>query len=158
MHTQHSALEFSITQAWHANTKAMCTKHLTLQMCYISTYGTLKYPIIDNDTSCTKLLSKGKKVSYMWLASIYTSSISSTLRSRSQGLILTLDTVCQVAHKNCIFWMQKWSWWLYGGSMSKSVGYLWAAIEIPCYFHENGGFEFWPKISVTLWQEVYGCL
>ncbi len=131
MHTQHSALEFSITQAWHANTKAMCTKHLTLQMCYISTYGTLKYPIIDNDTSCTKLLSKGKKVSYMWLASIYTSSISSTLRSRSQGLILTLDTVCQVAHKNCIFWMQKWSWRLYGAVCPN----LWAIYGLPLKSH-----------------------
>ncbi len=39
-----------------------------------------------------------------------------------------------------------------GGSISISVGNLWAVIDIPCYFHENHDFLSGPKIT----QDVYG--
>ncbi len=39
--------------------------------------------------------------------------------------------------------------------MSSFVGYLWPAIDIPCYFYENQDFSFLAKMTQdVLWQPV----
>ena len=60
--------------------------------------------------------------------------------------------VSSVPQKHCIFWMLGWSWWLYGGSMSNSVGYLKGAIDILCYF----GLKWDILIFVKMTWDVYG--
>ncbi len=38
--------------------------------------------------------------------------------------------------------------------MSKSVGYLWAAIDIASYFHETGGFSLTQNNIAGVWQII----